>query len=270
MKRPHRRQFLYLAGLGGAAALGGAATWLAAQPRQYVRVRAMQLQVLRIQAGVVAYKIDQFIGEIESQLGWTTQLPWSAGSIEQRRFDVLRLLRQVPAITEVSQLDAAGMERVRVDRRAIEPWGSLPDYSQEFSEAVARGVYYGPVYFKRESEPYMRLALAGKRRDAGVSMAEVSLKLLWDAIAAVGGPAFVIDAQGRLIAHPDISLVLRKTDMLKLAQVRAARDGTSERVQEGEDIEGRKVLTAYAPVAKLGWLVFVELPVEEVYAAYWR
>jgi hypothetical protein len=31
-------------------------------------------------------------------------------------------------------------------------------------------------------------------------------------------------------------------------------------VQEGEDIEGRKVLTAYAPVAPLGWLVFVELP----------
>jgi hypothetical protein len=41
-----------------------------------------------------AAKISQFIKEIESQLGWTTQLPWSAGSIEQRRFDALRLLRQ--------------------------------------------------------------------------------------------------------------------------------------------------------------------------------
>ena len=37
-------------------------------------------------------------------------------------------------------------------------------------------------------------------------------------------------------------------------------------MQEGEDIEGRKVLTAYAPVAPLGWLVFVELPAEEAYA----
>jgi two-component system, NtrC family, sensor kinase len=35
-------------------------------------------------------------------------------------------------------------------------------------------------------------------------------------------------------------------------------------VQEGEDIEGRKVLTAHAPVPSLGWRVFVELPVEEV------
>ncbi len=53
-------------------------------------------------------RIDQFIEEIESQVGWTTQLPWSAGTIEQRRFDGLRLLRQVPAITELAQLDAPG------------------------------------------------------------------------------------------------------------------------------------------------------------------
>src|SRR6185369_17915909 len=39
-----------------------------------------------------------------------------------------------------------------------------------------------------------------------------------------------------------------------------------ETVQEAENIEGRKVLTAYAPVAPLGWLVFVELPAEEAYA----
>src|SRR6185295_6776636 len=53
-------------------------------------------------------QIGQFVKEIESQLGWTTQLPWSAGSIDQRRFDALRLLRQVPAITELAQLDASG------------------------------------------------------------------------------------------------------------------------------------------------------------------
>ena len=40
----------------------------------------------------------------------------------------------------------------------------------------------------------------------------------------------------------------------------------SDRVQEREDISGRKVLTAYAPVAPLGWLVFVELPATEAYA----
>src|SRR5256886_4104186 len=64
--------------------------------------------------------------------------------------------------------------------------------------------------------------------------------------------------------------------MSKLAQVRAARgsasgsattgDNPAQTVQEAENIEGHKVLTAYAPVAPLGWLMFVELPAEEAYA----
>jgi two-component system, NtrC family, sensor kinase len=244
----------------------------------YQEHKTSLIRIQREQAEAAAAKIGQFVKEIESQLGWTTQLPWSAGSIEQRRFDALRLLRQVPAITELAQLDASGKERLRVSRLAMDVVASGTDFSKEpkFTEAVARKVYYGPVYFRRESEPYMTLAIAGTRRDAGVSVAEVNLKLIWDVVSQIKvgerGHAYVVDAQGRLIAHPDISLVLRNTDMSRLAQVNAARGGTggeggaSERVQESEDIAGRKVLTAYAPVAPLGWLVFVELPATEAYA----
>jgi signal transduction histidine kinase/CheY-like chemotaxis protein/HAMP domain-containing protein len=247
----------------------------------YQEHKTALIRIQREQAEAAAAKIGQFIKEIESQLGWTTQLPWSAGSIEQRRFDALRLLRQVPAITELAQLDATGKERLRVSRLAMDVVASGADLSSDpkFAEAVARKVYYGPVYFRRESEPYMTLAIAGTRRDAGVSVAEVNLKLIWDVVSQIKvgerGHAYVVDAQGRLIAHPDISLVLRNTDMSKLAQVRAARasasgaatpDNPAETVQEAENIEGRKVLTAYAPVAPLGWLMFVELPAEEAYA----
>jgi Cache domain/HAMP domain len=247
----------------------------------YQEHKTSLIRIQREQAEAAAAKIGQFIKEIESQLGWTTQLPWSAGSIEQRRFDALRLLRQVPAITELAQLDASGKERLRVSRLAMDVVASGADLSNDpkFAEAVARKVYYGPVYFRRESEPYMTLAIAGTRRDAGVSVAEVNLKLIWDVVSQIKvgerGHAYVVDAQGRLIAHPDISLVLRNTDMSKLAQVRAARGGAggagagekpAQTVQEAENIEGRKVLTAYAPVAPLGWLMFVELPAEEAYA----
>jgi signal transduction histidine kinase/CheY-like chemotaxis protein len=245
----------------------------------YQEHKASLIRIQREQAEAAAAKIGQFIKEIESQLGWTTQLPWSAGSIEQRRFDALRLLRQVPAITELAQLDATGKERLRVSRLAMDVVASGADLSNDpkFVEAVARKVYYGPVYFRRESEPYMTLAIAGTRRDAGVSVAEVNLKLIWDVVSQIKvgerGHAYVVDAQGRLIAHPDISLVLRNTDMSKLAQVRAARAGASggedasaSPVQESENIEGRKVLTAYARVAPLGWLMFVELPAAEAYA----
>ena len=242
----------------------------------YHEDKASFIRLQREQAESAAGKIGQFIAEIESQLGWTTQLPWSAATLEERRFDALRLLREVPAVTELSEIDSTGHEQLRVSRLAMDVVGSGIDVSQRpaFTEAVAHKVYYGPVYFRHESEPYMTLSLAGTRREAGVSVAEVNLKFIEDVLSnikiAQHGRAYVVDATGRLIAHPDMSLVLRNTDMSRLPQVRAARAAAAgnagEPVDEAEDIEGHKVLTAYAAVAPLGWLVFVETPVAEAYA----
>ena len=116
----------------------------------------------------------------------------------------------------------------------------------------------------------MTIAAAHAGRNAGVTVAEVNLKLIWDVVSqikvGVRGHAYVVDVQGRLIAHPDISLVLRNTDMSQLAQVRAASGNvagtTSEPVQMAQNIQGHRVLTASARVMPLGWLVFVELPIE--------
>ena len=239
----------------------------------YQENKASLIRIQREQAQAAADKIEEFITQIESQVGWTTQLPWSDGTLDQRRFDALRLLRQVPAITELAQIDATGHEQLRVSRLTMDVVGSGIDYSAkpEFTQAVAHKVYYGPVYFRRESEPYMTLSLAGARRDTGVSIAQVNLKLIWDVVSGIKvgrhGRAFVVDADGRLIAHPDISLVLRNTDMSRLAQVQSARGGpAAAEVQEADDISGHRVLTASAPVNPLGWFVFVETPVEEAYA----
>ncbi len=275
----------------------------------YREHKAALIRIQREQAEAAAAKISQFIKEIESQLGWTTQLPWSAASLENRRFDALRLLRQVPAITELAQIDSTGHERLRVSRLAMDVVDSGLDLSKDpkFTEAVAHKVYYGPVYFRRESEPYMTLALAGTRKDAGVSIAEVNLKLIWDVVSNIKvgehGHAYVVGSQGRLIAHPDISLVLRNTDMSKLVQVQAAlaeqqaladqaeqatqaasggrpapqaqpappKVGAMEprvdSLQGALNIQGQEVLTAYAPIQPLRWLMFVELPEQEAYAS---
>jgi hypothetical protein len=211
------------------------------------------------------------------QCGWTTQLSWSAATtttidlVTQRRFDALRLLRQVPAITDVAQLDPTGKEQLRLSRLPTQDSGNHTDYSNDpkFTLAMEKKVYYGPMYLRRQSEPFMTLAVAGARRDAGVTVVEVGLKPVWDVVSQSGvgehRQAYVIDTQGRLIAHTDISMVLRNTDMTQLAQVRAARTNGAGSGAGGEakDINDRDVLSAYAPVAPLGWLVFVEMPIEE-------
>jgi signal transduction histidine kinase/CheY-like chemotaxis protein/HAMP domain-containing protein len=233
------------------------------------------IRLQRQQVELAAVKISQFIKEIESQLRWTIQLPWSADMLDELRYDAMRLFRQVPAITELSQLDSTGREQLRLSRTTMDTVHSQKDFSGDprFIEALAHKVYYGPVYFRSESEPFMILAMAGARRDGGVTVAEINLKLIWDIVSQIDvgehGQAYVIDERGRLIAHRDISLVLRRTDFSQLAQVKQARGGTNASVlqaADGENIRGQPVLAAYAPVAPLGWLVFVELPKSEAYA----
>jgi signal transduction histidine kinase len=236
--------------------------------------RAALHHIQREQAEAAAGKIGDFIKEIEGQLGWTTQMAHSTSTLEQRQFDALRLLRQVPPITELAQFDAHGREQLRVSRIALDAVSSNADFSEDpaFVNAMANKIYYGPVYFRRESEPYMTLALAGALRDAGVSVAEINLKFIWDLVSQIKvgetGNAYVVDAQARLIAHPDSSLVLRNINLSELTQVRAAPGlgGAAllpRPVQVANDVHGRRVLSAYAPIAPLGWRVFVELPVDE-------
>src|SRR5947208_7308797 len=51
----------------------------------YREHKASLIRIQDVQAEAAAAKISQFVKEIESQLGWTTQLPWSAASIQDRR-----------------------------------------------------------------------------------------------------------------------------------------------------------------------------------------
>ena len=117
----------------------------------------------------------------------------------------------------------------------------------------------------------MTLAMAGSRRDAGVSVAEVNLTHIWDVVNQIrvggGGRAYVVDARGRLIAHPEISLVLRNTDVSQLAQVQSGRARPDiEEAQIAYDLKGERVLAAHAMATPLNWLVVVEIPESEANA----
>ena len=237
------------------------------------------LRIEQEQAEQAAVKIYELLNKIEVQLSWTTRRPWTAPESGQQRLELWRLLlRQVPAITDAALLDSAGREELGVSRIGLDRIGSGGDFSKDpkFVQAVTYGSYYGPIYFRAESEPYMTLALARPGAKPTVSVAEVNLKFMWETISQIkvgeNGYAYVVDAQGRLIAHPDISLVLRNTDLSSLAQVQAARatraGGTvvASAAEVASDIDGRSVLYAYAPVGTIGWFVFIELPAAEAFA----
>jgi signal transduction histidine kinase len=223
-----------------------------------------------------AASIEQFVKEVERQISWTTQpsIVAPAAAMEQRRADYFRLLRQVPAITEVSYLDAQGREQLRVSRLAMDVVGSGTSYANDprFRDPKAGKTYFSLVYFRKESEPYITIALAGSGSTSGVTVAEVNLKFIWDVVSQIkigkAGHAYVVDSHGHLIAHPDISLVLKKTDLSALDQVKAAL-GVAARgagmPSIARDLDGRQVLSASAPISPLGWAVLIEQPLLEAF-----
>ena len=256
----------------------------------YNQAKSAALEVQEEKARSAAVRVGEFLADIETQLGLTTGAEWRFAKPDQQRYDFVRLLRQVPAITELSYLDGQGKEQLKVSRLEPDSVGSGNDFSGDprFTQAVADKVWFGPVEFRRGSEPYMMIALAHVGKNSGVTVADVNLKLIWDVISAIRvgdkGYAFVVDGKGRLIAHPDLSLVLRDTDFSQLPQVRQALEADAPAepgaaltpapsvgvAEIANGFDGAKVLTAYAVAPKPHWIVFVQQPLSEALASVYR
>jgi len=234
-----------------------------------------------------ATRIEQFVLQIERQIADAALPQLSLESLEQRRIELIKLSQRAQEVTDVTYIDAHGREQILESRLKMSEMRSGRDWSQEpaFKNARPGQTWYGPVYFRKETEPYMQIAVRSAREGGAVTVADVNLKFIWDVVTRIRvgqkGKAYVVDSTGHLVADPDIGLVLRKTDMAPLEQVKAALhpDAAENVTMVAKDLAGNPVLTAWAPIepgrdaprrdgpppTPLGWKVFVEQPVSEVY-----
>jgi len=230
-------------------------------------------------ASGAAFKIEQFINEIEAAMRATTK---SRELVEQGltqgyRYDLKKLLFLEPAITEAVAVDRQNVVRVYVSQLTSDFRSRLDlPVSHVLDLARQSRRYVSPVYFIRDSEPYMSVAVPIERFPGeiiGVLKAEVNLKYVWDVVSNIrignAGYAYVVSRAGDLIAHPDISLVLQRPRMAPLKQVQAAfqtpSDVTKGSAIVSNNLQGAKVFTSSAGIPALGWAVLIEQPLEEAY-----
>ena len=266
----------------------------------YFSYRETQRAILRVErarAVAAAASIERFLREVELQVRETTRTAsddpdasqvgpgrlgfregLGAALAEQRELDFLRVLRNVPAIAELSHLDLSGKEQLRVSRLDLDVVGSQEDLSRapKFVEARAGKTYWSPVYFKNDSEPYVTLAVPGGKYAVEVTTAEVSLGAVLKTVSQIevgpGGYAYVVDSRDQLVAHPDSRVLRAKRDLSALPQVKSARADRSGSAGDvplavvADGLGGGRVLAAHAAIAPLGWLVFVERPAADAYA----
>ncbi len=163
------------------------------------------------------------------------------------------------------------------------------------------GAALGAPYFRKSSEPYVTLAVAqdGAASRGRVLIAELSLKALQPLLQALplaaGSTVYAVSTGGELLVHPELSLMLARTPMLRLPQVRRAlgldaikapqaaradgpggaagatatisttsnvegRDNQPMAGDGGIDLQGRAVVWAAARGPGMPWVVVAEQP----------
>ena len=269
--------------VGGALAVGGVFELIF----NYLESRAQTDQKQSVEARAAAARIEQYLKGVEQQVFDISSLPWATAALnlQDRRDEYRRLLKLAPAIAEIRSVDAEGKERIKVSRVDVDELdsGRRWDGNSTFLKARLNGVDYSATYFKDGSEPYLTLGILEEGKIEGqqsggkawVTLIELNLKFVGDVVRQIkvgrNGRAFVIDGENHLVAHPNISYVLRRTDVSPLPQVAALRAEVRSgkpalpNSVTGESLDGMPVLTTYAPIGVAGWWLFVEQPMSEAF-----
>lgn len=237
----------------------------------YQEHRHAMVQLQQEKANTAAVWISHFLADLEQQIAFTTPPKPGVDALAQRRLEI-EMLRQIPTVNQILLLDQTGHEQFRTSRLGQDVVGSKRDFSQEalFQQAKTNKVYHSPIRFNGNNEPTMMIAMAVGSREAGITVVQINLDFLLDGITRIKvgqqGYTYAVDHAGYLIAHPNLSLVLKKTNLSQLGQVKQARENLKKNTLEqlqAVNLDGVPVFTAYSAIPQLGWTVFVEQPQAE-------
>ena len=242
------------------------------------RENEAHLEALQLEkAQNAAYRIEQYIVDIEHELSWTA-LPRAdadADALESRRIEYLKLQRQAPAITEVVWIDPNGREQLRISRLAMDAVGSGTDLS---GDPKFRRV------FDRRSPRVLRPGLLPqghravhddrpprrqrRRRDRGRGQPEVRLgRRVADQDRHRNGGARLRRRRQRRADRP--SRHQPGAEEVRSQHAAAGRRAASSgrgRPPVARNLKGEEVFAANASIPRLRWTVFVETPRTEAFA----
>jgi signal transduction histidine kinase len=244
----------------------------------YQESRRAAAELQRVETRAASERIGQFLEGIERQVIDMSALPWTTGllGLEERRDEYHRLMKLVPAISELRNVAADGRERVRVSRAALDEVGSGIDLSklEAFARARQKTPFYSAAFFREGSVPRITLGVRDSGTNGSVTLAELNLKFVADVVSQIrigrNGFVYAVDGENNLVAHSDLSLVVRRPDLSSYTPLQRIRSelkrGGSQVVGmfEGRGLEGGDVELSAALVPTTQWLVVAEQPRREV------
>ena len=179
------------------------------------------------------------------------------------------LLRLKPAMDSISLVTADGREKARISRTEV----VLPDELRDMAESEAmvaireNRFYFGDTSISSEGIPVVSVALplGFELVPQGMLLARVSLYQLFHRIdrpAERAGIVYIVDSSGKVIAHPDFSLVLSGTDFSESPPVAASLNlppGFQTPMLHYTNIQGENVEGMGRRNELLGWSIVAEV-----------
>jgi signal transduction histidine kinase/CheY-like chemotaxis protein len=278
MKGLFRRYVITLAGLVSVSVLT-VGSILAVFHYSQDRQRAHEVQTAEARAASAS--IDAYLRDIEGVLrSLSGRLAEGAATgREAQARDFREALKFEPAILSIRSLGSNFHETnfvSRLDPDRVESDTAQPAIANLLRDCTA-AFCYGPVFVRDQTEPYVTLAT--RAHQSGETLAaEISVRFIDDVLAKLSigkaGRAYVVDLNGRLLAHPDLRTLLRRSDVSQLPQVRQVKAALSQGQTElpsvwGESPDGGAVFSSATRIAGPDWLLYVEQPASEILRPVW-
>ncbi len=187
------------------------------------------------------------------------------------------LLAQNPSYLELALLDGQGKVSAAAERvgHHVESVEQDADRTAAFQAARQGQSYLGHVHLTATAqEPYIVMGEPFMNDPGGVLVAWVSLRHIWEIVSEVrvgdSGYAYVLDADGNLIAYRDPAPILARQSPLKTNAGLRAHLLSPDTAGEYIGLNGVTDLGAHAAIESTRWVVVVETPLAEAYAVLYR
>lgn len=179
---------------------------------------------------------------------------------------LLKTVEHTTMISQIYVMDTSGMQIYKTS-------GSLGDRGDRdyFIEALSGNTYFSDVIISGSTGmPIVVLATPIERsgKIVGVIGASIDLSELSALSSAVvtgeTGYGFIVEGKGKIIAHPDASLITEMTDVSEVepvAQAISGNTGISEYLFDNEE-----KLAAYTYMPNTRWGLVVQTPAHEAFA----
>ncbi|KQV60802.1 hypothetical protein ASC95_05070 [Pelomonas sp. Root1217] len=220
-----------------------------------------------LEAGHAAREIANYLKLIRAGLRDVAKMPWGQPGFgnAERRQEYHRLMQFMPAITELQTVDTQGRELLLVSRTQTDRHnqGVLLEPPKLVGFRAPQNLPDGKTFFRDE----LPMASLSVYDGQDAIIASVDLRFLGEIVSRIqageGGLAYVVDAQGLLIAHPRLTHVLARRDLSLTDLFRTIRQvpSTTPILLRGYytvDLVGQPVIATAAAVPGTAWTVVME------------